>query len=112
MTTTSSRLLAGRTTLVVASAAALALAGIVPASAVDIVEGDRPIVLMEDQSQFAAIPFVGAADGETETPPEVEVLLFGGPEAPEITTWTATALSFDSEDRVFVALLTAPDEES
>lgn len=85
----------------------VALGAVVPAAAVDIVEGDSPVVLSGDQSTFGAIPEVFDADFEEGPPPEIDLLLFGGPDLPEITPWSTTAVSFDSEDRVFVALLTA-----
>jgi len=88
-------------------ALALAVGGALPASAEDIVEGDTPVVLSADQSTFGEIPQVVAVDVEGGLPEEIDLQLFGGPENPEITMWTTTALSFNSEDRVFVALLTA-----
>jgi hypothetical protein len=43
-----------RTVVVGGVAVAVVLAGVAPATAVDIVEGDRPVVVVEDQSEFAA----------------------------------------------------------
>jgi hypothetical protein len=88
-------------------AVAFALGAVSPATAVDIVEGDTPVVLSSDQSAFGAIPEVFPVDGDEGPPPEIDLLLFGGPSEPEITPWTTTALSFDSENRVYVALLSA-----
>lgn len=96
-----------RTLSVGGMAAVLAVGAVAPATAADIVEGDTPVVLSSDQSTFGAIPEVFATGGDEGLPPEIDLQLFGGPSAPEITPWTTTALSFDSEDRVYVALLTA-----
>jgi hypothetical protein len=94
-----------RTVVVGGVAVAVVLAGVAPATAVDIVEGDRPVVVVEDQSEFAAIPAIVEADPDFPILAEIEVLPFGGPTSPEITPWTATAVSFDSEDRLYVVLL-------
>ncbi len=96
-----------RTVMAGGVALAFALGAVAPATAADIVEGDTPVVLSSDQSTFGAIPEVFPADGDEGPPPEIELQLFGGPTSPEITPWTTTALSFDSEDRVYVALLSA-----
>jgi len=93
--------------------AALALVAVAPAAAAELPEGDRAVIILEDQSQFASIPAIPELPFESEEPPsEVEVDLFGGPEPLEITPWTATALSFDSIDRLYVALLTASSDET
>ena len=96
-----------RMTLAAGVALALALGGALPASAEDIPEGDTPVVLSIDQSSFGMIPEVFEAGGSSSDLPDIELELFGGPEIPEITMWTTTALSFDAEARVYVALLSA-----
>jgi len=88
-----------------AVAGVLTLGSVTPAIAADIVDGDAPVVVNADQSTFGEILEVFEWDDEGELPGDVELRLFGGPVVPEQSPWATTALSFDSFDRVYVALL-------
>jgi len=97
---------AARGGLAVTVAIGMLIGGGMSATAVDIAEGDRPVVISVDQSTFAVVPDLPPLDDATLFA-EVSVDLFGGPDPAEITPWAATALSFDSVDRLYVVLLSA-----